>query len=96
MLLRQLKPFAKTWAQPGPNNFKVKPKRNKKKNIRFGKEALELVDRVLQGLGGKKIYKYVLREALGRQKRLFVGFKKETGEQLYRPAVKLSKSSRQD
>jgi hypothetical protein len=28
MLLRQLKPFTKAWAQhgPGPNNFKVKPK----------------------------------------------------------------------
>jgi hypothetical protein len=72
MLLRQLKPFTKTWAQPGdgPNNFKVKPKLNKKMNIRFGKEALELVDRVLMGPGGKKIDEYVLREALGRQKRL--------------------------
>ena len=44
MLLRQLKPFTKVWAQPGdgPNNFKVKPKLNKKMNIKFGKEALEL------------------------------------------------------
>jgi hypothetical protein len=51
MLLRQLKPFPKTWAQPGPepNNFKVKPKLNKKLNIRFGKEGLELADRVLMG-----------------------------------------------
>ena len=42
MLLRQLKPFTKTSAQPGPgpNNFKVKPKLNKKMKIRFGKEAL--------------------------------------------------------
>jgi hypothetical protein len=41
--------------------------------------------------GGKKIDEYVLREALGRQKRLCVGFNKEKGEKLYRPAVKLSK-----
>jgi hypothetical protein len=34
---------------------------------------------------------YVLREALGRQKRLCDGYDKETGEKLYRPAVKLSK-----
>jgi hypothetical protein len=42
MLLRQLKPFTKTWEQPGPgpNNFKVKSKLNKKENIRFGEEAL--------------------------------------------------------
>ena len=60
MLLRQLKLFTKTWAitGDGPNNFKVKPKLNKKMNIRFGKEAL------------------------GRQKRLCVGFNKETGEKL--------------
>ena len=47
MLLRQLKPFTKTWAQPGPgpNNFKVKPKLNKKLNISFGKEALEFLAR---------------------------------------------------
>jgi hypothetical protein len=66
----------KTWALPdnGPNNFKVKPKLNKKMNIRFGKEALELADRVLMGSGGKKIDEYLLREALGRQKRLCVGF----------------------
>ena len=51
MLLRQLKPFTKTWEQPGdgPNNFKVKPKLNKKLNIRFGKEALELADWILIG-----------------------------------------------
>ena len=93
MLLRQLKPFTKTWALPGdgPNNFKVKPKLNKKLNIRFGKEALELADRILMGSGGKKIDEYVLREALGRQKRLYIGFNKETGEKLYRPALKLSK-----
>ena len=74
MLLRQLKPFIKTWAQPGdgPNNLKVKPKLNKKINIRFGKEALDLADRVLMGSGGKKIDEYLLREALGRQKRLYV------------------------
>jgi hypothetical protein len=92
MLLRQLKPFTKTWAQPGPgpNNFKVKPKLNKKENIRFGKEALELADRVLMGPGGKKIDEYVLREALERQKKLYVGFDNE-GNKLYRPAVKLSK-----
>ena len=47
MLLGQLKPFTKTWAQPGPgpNNFKVKPKLNKKLNISFGKEALEFLAR---------------------------------------------------
>jgi hypothetical protein len=92
LLLRQLKPFTKTWAQPGPgpNNFKVKPKLNKKMNIRFGKEALELADRVLMGPGGKKIDEYVLREALERQKKLYVGFDNE-GVKLYRPAVKLSK-----
>jgi hypothetical protein len=90
MLLRQLKPFTKVWAQPGPgpNNFKVKPKLNKKSNIRFGKEALELADRVLMGPGGKKIDEYVLKEALERQKRLYVGFDNE-GVKLYRPAVKL-------
>jgi hypothetical protein len=60
-------------------------------NIRFGKEALELADRVLIGPGGKKIDEYVLREALGGQKRLCVGFNKETGRKVYRPAVKLSK-----
>ena len=75
----------------GPNNFKVKPKLNKKLNIRFGKEALEQADRVLMGSGGKKIDEYVLRKALGRQKRLCTGYDKETGEKLYRPAVKLSK-----
>ncbi len=57
----------------------------------MAKEALELADRVLMGPGGEKIDEYVLREALGRQKRLCVGFNKETGEKLYRPAVKLSK-----
>ena len=91
MLLRQLKPFTKTWAQHGlgPNNFKVTPTLNKKMNIRFGKEALELADRLLMGPGGKKIDEYVLREALGRQKRLCVGFNKEAGEKLYRPGVNL-------
>jgi hypothetical protein len=74
MLLRQLKPFTKTWALPGdgPNNFKVKPKLNKKINIRFGKEALDLADRILMGPGGKKLDEYVLRESLERQKRLLV------------------------
>jgi hypothetical protein len=92
MLLRQLKPFTKVWAQPGPcrNNFKVKPKLNKKEMIRFGKEALELADRVLMGPGGKKIDEYVLREALGRQKKLCSGHDNE-GNKLYRPAVKLSR-----
>ena len=33
---------------------KVKPKLNKKLNIRFGKEALELADRVLMGSGGRR------------------------------------------
>ena len=93
LLLRQLKPFTKVWAQPGPgpNNYKVKPKLNKKSNIRFGKEALELADRVLMGPGGKKIDEYILRESLERRRRLCVGFDRVTGEKLYRPAVKLSK-----
>jgi hypothetical protein len=43
------------------------------------------------GPGGKKIYEYLLREALEKQKRLCVGYDKETGEKLYRPALKLSK-----
>jgi hypothetical protein len=56
MLLIQLKPFTKTWALPGdgPNNFKVKPMLNKKLNIRFGKEALALADRVLMGPGRRR------------------------------------------
>jgi hypothetical protein len=62
-----------------------------KLNIRFGKEALELADRVLMGSRGKKIDEYVLREALERQKKLCSGYDKETGEKLYRPALKLSK-----
>ena len=92
MLLRQLKPFTKVWAQPGfgPNNFKVKPKLNKKEKIRFGKEALELADWILMGPGGRKIDEYILRKALERQKKLLVGFNDE-GEKLYRPAVKLSR-----
>jgi hypothetical protein len=60
-------------------------------NIRFGKEALKLANRVLMGSGGKKIDEYVLKEALDRLKRLCVGFNKEAGEKLYRPGVKLSK-----
>ena len=43
------------------------------------------------GSGGRKINEYVLREALERQKKLFAGYDKETGEKLYKPAVKLSK-----
>jgi hypothetical protein len=39
----------------------------------------------------KKIDEYGLSEALERQKRLCVGYDKETGEKLYRPAAKLSK-----
>jgi hypothetical protein len=58
-------------------------------NIRFGKEALELANRVLMGSGGKKIDEYVLKEALDRLKRLCVGFNKEAGEKLYRPGVNL-------
>jgi hypothetical protein len=61
----------------------VKAKLNKKENIRFGKEALELVDRVLIGPGGKKVDEYVLRAALERKKRLYVGFDKgDRGEPL--------------
>jgi hypothetical protein len=83
--------FQLTGYSPGSNNFKVKPKLNKEMNIMFGKEALELADRILMGPGGKKINEYVLREALERQKRLCSGYDKETGEKLYRAAVKLSK-----
>lgn len=92
MLLRQLKPFTKIWANPGigPNNFKVKPKLNKSMMIRFGKEALSNVEWMLMGPGGKKINEYVLREALGRRRKLFVGFG-DDGGQVYRPAVKLSR-----
>jgi hypothetical protein len=49
-----------------PNNFKLKLKLNKKLNIRFGKEALELADRLIMWPEGKKINEYVFREALGR------------------------------
>ena len=59
-------------------------------NIKFGKEALELADRVLIRPGGKKIDEYILKEALETQKKLYVGFDNE-GNKLYRPAVKLSK-----
>jgi hypothetical protein len=45
-------------------------------NIKFGKEALELADRVLIGPGGKKKDKYVIRSALDRQKRLCADFNK--------------------
>jgi hypothetical protein len=93
MLLRQLKPFTKVWEGPtiGPNNFKVKPKLNKKLMVKLGKEALEFTDWVLMGPGGRKINEYVLREALGRREKLYSGYDKNTGEKLYRPAVKLSK-----
>jgi hypothetical protein len=63
----------------------------KKLNIRFGKEALELTDKVIMGTRGKKIDAYLLREVLGRQKRLCPSSDKETGEKLYRSAVKLSR-----
>jgi hypothetical protein len=46
-------------------------------NIRFGKEALELADRVLMGPGGKKIDEYVLKEALVRQKFSLVMIKRQ-------------------
>tara|TARA_B100000315_G_C14212264_1_gene422607 strand:+ start:234 stop:491 length:258 start_codon:yes stop_codon:yes gene_type:complete len=55
ILLRQLKPFTKIWEEPimgVPNNFKVKPKPNKKEKIRLGKEALKIADLVLMGPGG--------------------------------------------
>jgi hypothetical protein len=41
-------------------------------NIRFGTKDIELADRVLMGPGGKNIDEYILREALDRQKRLYV------------------------
>jgi hypothetical protein len=41
--------------------------RDKLINIRFGKEALELADRIFMGPGRKKIDEYVLREALERR-----------------------------
>jgi hypothetical protein len=50
--------LTKIHAQPNPTD-----KLNKKLNIKFGKESLELADRVLMGPGGKKIDEYVLREA---------------------------------
>ena len=92
MLLRQLKPFTKVWALPGdgPNNFKVKPKLNKKEKIRLGKEALEIADWVLMGPGGKKINEYVYEKAIERRRKLFVAYG-EFERQIYRPAVKLSK-----
>ena len=92
MLLRQLKPFTKTWEQPGdgPNNFKVKPKLNKKEKIRLGKEALEIADWVLMGPGGKKINEYVYEKAIERRRKLFVTYG-EFGRRIYKPAVKLSK-----
>jgi hypothetical protein len=43
------------------------------------------------GPGGQKINEYVPREALDGQKRLCISVNKETGNKLYRPAVKLSK-----
>jgi hypothetical protein len=93
MLLRQLNPFTKMWAEPimgVPNNFKVKPKLNKKEKIRLGKEALEIADWVLMGPGGKKINEYVYEQAIERRRKLFVTYG-EFGRQIYRPAVKLSK-----
>jgi hypothetical protein len=39
-------------------------------SIRFGKEALELADRVLMRPRDRKISKYILTEALDRQKKL--------------------------
>ena len=73
-----------------PNNFKVKPKLNKKEKIRLGKEALEIADWVLMGPGGKKINEYVYEKAIERRRKLFVAYG-EFGRQIYRPAVKLSK-----
>ena len=93
MLLRQLKTFTKVWAEPTmgvPNNFKVKPKLNKKEKIRLGKEALEIADWVLMGPGGKKINEYVYEKAIERRRKLFVTYG-EFGRRIYRPAVKLSK-----
>ena len=93
ILMRQLKPFTKVWAEPTmgvPNNFKVKPKLNKKEKIRLGKEALEIADWVLMGPGGKKINAYVYEKAIERRRKLFVTYG-EFGRQIYRPAVKLSK-----
>ena len=93
MLLRQLKPFTKMWAEPimgVPNNFKVKPKLNKKEKIRLGKEALKIADLVLMGPGGRKINEYVYEKAIERRRKLFVTYG-EFGRRIYRPAVKLSK-----
>ena len=90
ILMRQLKPFTKVWAEPTmgvPNNFKVKPKLNKKEKIRLGKEALEIADWVLMGPGGKKINAYVYEKAIERRRKLFVTYG-EFGRQIYRPAVK--------
>jgi hypothetical protein len=53
-------------------------------SIKFGKKALELADRVLmRGPGIKKIIKYVLTEALGRQKKLSsIYYKRDSKETL--------------
>ena len=49
-----------------------------------------MADWVLMGQGGRKIDEYVLREALGRRKKLFITIG-DNNEQIYRPAVKLSR-----
>jgi len=92
MLLRQLKPFTKRWPQPtiGKQEFTVKPKLNKKMMIKFGKEALASVEWMLIGPGGRKINDYILEKAMERRRKLFVTMG-DWGEQIYRPAVKLSK-----
>ncbi len=52
---------------------------------------VKLADRVLMGPGGRKINEYVLNKATERSKKLCSGYDEETGEKLYRSAVRLSK-----
>lgn len=58
--------------------------------IRFGKEALASVEWMLIGPGGKKINDYILEKAIERRRELFVAYG-DGGEQVRRPAVKLSR-----
>ena len=58
--------------------------------IKFGKEALANVEWMLIGPGGKKINDYILEKATERRKKLFVTIG-DNNQQIYRPAVKLSK-----
>ncbi len=58
--------------------------------IKFGKEALANVEWMLMGAGGRKINEYILEKAIERRKNLFITIG-DDNEQVYRPAVKLSR-----